>query len=247
MLPICGGGRPVAEPLRPRAFISYRHAEHENVPDAARLNADHRLWVEQFCRELTQHGVDAIYDAQLREFFRPHTARDPQLVPFLAEVSTISCLVCHAFIPILTPSYIGRLGFADYQRQDSATQSFVFEEWQTGCFYANAGVMQFVPIVRAGDHELMAALPQLGVGPENGFDMRDPAHFQAQVGFIAERIMRAWDGGPALITLSLEEWVSRYIDWCRGNYPGCADQKVDDWQVDLLRPRLFIEAALGPK
>jgi hypothetical protein len=112
MLPICGGGRPLAELLRPRAFISYRHAEHEDVPDAARLNADHRLWVEQFCRELTQHGVDGIYDAQLREFFRPHTARDPQLVPFLAEVSTISCLVCHAFIPILTPSYIGRLGFA---------------------------------------------------------------------------------------------------------------------------------------
>ena len=179
----------------------------------------------------------------MRELFQPLTSKDPSQVAYLAELSSIGCLICHAFIPILTPSYIGRLGFAGYERQDGAIQSFAFEEWQLGCFYCNAGVMQYIPIIRTGEPERMAALP-LGVGPDNTFDMRDPADYPLQVKFIAQRIFQGWDGDPALITLDLADWMGFYINWCRQNDPRCATAPVDEWSADLLRPRLFLNHVL---
>ena len=121
-------------------------------------------------------------------------------------------------------SYIERLGYGDYEPQREMKLSFVQEEWQFAIFYANAGVMQCIPIVRAGEPERMAALP-LGVSPDNGFDMRDPADYPRQVRFAA------WDGDHALIKLG----------WYCENYPGCAEKWVDAWPIDLLRPRLFLD------
>lgn len=233
-----------ALPSRPRAFISYRHAEYEEGADASALNLAHRQWIEQFASDLGRAGIDTVFDGDLRNLFAPHTAKDPYQIPFLAELSTISCLVCHAFLPVLTPSYLARIGYADYRRQDGAKQSFVFEEFQLGLFYYNAGVMQYIPIVRAGEPERMVALP-IGVSPDTKFDMRDPEHYPLQVQFIAERILAAWDGGHPLITLSLGEWMDYYIDWCRKNDPRCAAQQVDEWAVDLLRPRLFLSQVLA--
>src|SRR5208337_1087909 len=96
------------KPLRPRAFISYRHIEHVTEDAQNPLNAAHRQWVETFASELSRWSVDVVYDGHLREIFRPYTALDPSMVPFLAEVSSICSLICHTFIPILTPSYIER-------------------------------------------------------------------------------------------------------------------------------------------
>ncbi len=232
-------------PSRPRAFISYRHAEYDAEADADILNAQHRAWVAGLARDLDRSGVEAVYDGHLRDIFRPLVSKDPLVVPFLAEVSTISCLVCHAFLPLLTPSYLDRLGYAGYQRQDHAVHSFAFEEWQIGQFYANNGVMQYVPIIRAGDRDRIAAISQLGVSPDNAFDMRDPADYALQVQFIAQRIIAAWDGDDPLIRLDLADWVSRYMSWCRNEDPRCASAPIDDWTVDLLRPRLFLQSILG--
>lgn len=228
---------------RPRAFISYRHTEYEVDGDADARNRQHRAWVDGLVRDLDASGVDAIYDGHIREIFRPLTAQDPFHVPFLAEVSIIGCLICHTFVPIITPSYVGRLGYAGYQPQAGAPQSFVLEEWQLGRYYCNAGVMHYLPIIRAGEPERMAALP-LGVGPENTFDMRDPADYLPQIRFIRDRIYAQWDGAPALITLDLADWIGLYIDWCRRNDPRCGDSRIDTWQADLLRPRWFLEHVL---
>lgn len=231
---------------RPRAFISYRHAEYDGESDSDALNRQHRAWIERFVHDLHLSGVEAIYDGHMRELFRPHTAKDPFHVAFLAELSVIGCLICHAFIPVLTPSYIDRLGYAGYQPQPGARHSFVFEEWQLGCFYCNHGVMLYMPVIRAGEPERIAMLP-LGVSPDNTFDMRDPAQYTLQVRFIAERIYRAWDGEAPLVTLSLERWMNLYIEWCRQNDPRCRDKRIDDWSVDLLRPRMFLEHVLQPR
>lgn len=230
----------------PSAFISYRHTELETGDGADLHNRRHREWVAKFVRDLRSCGIAAYYDGDIRELFLPYTNKDPFQVAFLAEVSTISCLVCHTFIPVLTPSYIDRLGYAGYQRQSGAAQSFVFEEWQIGCFYCNHGVMQYLPIIRDGEPERMATLP-LGVGPDNTFDMRDPAHYPLQVQFIARRILDAWSGDAPLITVSLGEWMAVYIDWCRKNDPRCADTRVDSWAADLLRPRLFLDAVMNAR
>ena len=231
-------------PTRPRVFISYRHAEYEVEANADALNAEHRAWVAGLARDLDRCGVETVFDGDLRELFVPYTDKDPLTVAFLAEVSTICCLVCHAFMPVLTPSYLDRLGFGGYRRRDHATHSFAFEEWQIGMFYANAGVMQYVPVIRAGEPERMAALPQLGVSPDNTFDMRDPADYALQVQFIAQRILAAWDGDDALIRLDLDRWVERYLTWCRTNDPRCASTRADEWAADLLRPRLFLQSVL---
>ena len=231
---------------RPRAFISYRHAEYDGGGDADALNREHRAWVERFVHDLREAGVEAIFDGHLRELFRPYTEKDPLQVQFLAELSTIGSLICHAFIPILTPSYIDRLGYAGYERQSGAAASFAFEEWQLGCFYSNHGVMQMIPVIRTGEPERIAALP-LGVSPDNAFDMRDPTHYPLQIRFIAERIYGAWDGEPPLITVGLADWMALYIEWCRHNFPGCKDTRVDDWTTDLLRPRMFLERVLRPR
>ena len=74
-------------PSRPRAFISYRHIEHETGAAQDTLNAAHRQWVETFAADLRKWQVDAVFDGHLREIFRPYTAQDPFMVPFLAEVS----------------------------------------------------------------------------------------------------------------------------------------------------------------
>ena len=231
---------------QPSAFISYRHADYETGEDADVLNRQHRAWVAQFVHDLRQCGIEAIFDGHIRDLFQPYTTKDPLRVAFLAELSTIGCLICHAFIPVLTPSYIDRLGYAGYHRRDEARQSFVFEEWQLGLYYCNHAVMQHIPVIRAGAPELMAALP-LGVTPDNAFDMLDPADYPLQVRFIAERIYQAWDGGPPLITVSLGEWMAIYIDWCRKNDPRCADTRVDAWTADLLRPRRFLDRVLLPR
>jgi hypothetical protein len=224
---------------RPRAFISYRHIEHE-ADYADPRNAAHRAWVAKLAADLSRHNVDAVFDGHIREAFRPFTKMDLDRVPFIAEFSAITSLTCNAFMPILTPSYVERIGYGGYARQEATKWSFVLEEWHFAMHYVNAGVMQYVPIVRAGEPERIAALP-LGVGPENGFDMRDVEHYDLQVRFIAERIHQGWDGEAPLITASVSEWLVIYVNWCRKTVPGLADQRVDAWQVDAVRPRLFLQ------
>jgi hypothetical protein len=182
--------------------------------------------------------VDAIFDGDIRAAFARYTAKDPYLVPVLAEFSALSAYICHAFIPILTPSYIDRIGYADYTPQTGTKMSFVLEEWEFAMHLANAEVVQYIPVVRAGEPERMAQLP-LGLGPDNAFDMRDPQHYPHQVRFIAERLYESWDGGPPLLNFSVSEWLEFYVNWCRERYPGCAGKRVDDWQIDLLRLRMF--------
>jgi hypothetical protein len=234
----------VQPPRRPRAFISYRHTEYENEPNAAALNEAHRLWVARFARDLDAAGVETVYDGHLRELFAFFSPANPFTAPFMAEISSITCLICHAFVPILTPSYLDRVGHGNYERSKATRLSYAQEEWHFGLHFANAAVLQYVPIVRAGDPERMMQLP-LGVGPDTAFDMRDPAHYPHQIGFIAQRIRSAWDGDYPLLKLNLGEWMELYIQWCSENYPGCKGTKVEDWKMDLLRPRYFVDALVG--
>jgi hypothetical protein len=228
---------------RPRAFISYRHIEHEDDLGDPR-NALHRGWVEKLVADLGRWNVEPVFDGHIREVFRQYTTRDLSMVPFLAEFSAITSLTCNAFIPIFTPSYIERLGYGGYERQTSTKWSFVLEEWHFGMHYVNAGVLQYIPIVRAGEPERIALLP-LGVGPENGFDMRDPADYDLQVRFLAERLHAGWDGGPPLFDVSVQDWMIYYVNWCREHIPGLADKKVDSWDTDASRPRLFLEDVIN--
>ena len=53
--------------LRPRAFLSYRHVEHEAGPDIDAHSQRHRAWVAQFAIDLRSEGVDVFIDQDLRD------------------------------------------------------------------------------------------------------------------------------------------------------------------------------------
>ena len=231
-------------PSRPRAFISYRHTEYEGVPNADTPNVAHRQWVSKFALDLNNAGVETVHDNDLRQLFARYSDSDPYVAPFVAEISSVACLVCHAFIVILTPSYLDRIGYANYENQRHTRLSYAQEEWHWGMHFANAGVIQYVPIVRVGDPEKMMKLP-LGVTPDTTFDMRDPAHYSFQINFIAQRILGAWDGDHPLLKMNVAEWMDFYIRWCNKNYPGCAEKTLDEWQMDLVRPRSVIARILS--
>lgn len=229
---------------RPRAFLSYRHVEHEAGPDIDAHSQRHRAWVAQFALDLRANGVDVFIDQDLRDLFAQRTTKNPWQIGFLGEMASICPFICHTFIPILTPSYIERLGYGGYQRQDTTDWSFVLEEWHYAMQLVNGGAMNYVPVIRAGDRDRFADLP-LGVGPDTAFDMIAPDHYDFQVGAIAQMMLHVWDGDDPLICADLPEFVELYIGWCRERGGKRAIEPVEEWTPDALYTRQFFDAVLN--
>lgn len=229
---------------RPRAFLSYRHVEHEAGPDIDAHSARHRAWVAQFAADLRAHGVDVFIDQDLRDIFAARTSKDPWLIAFLGEMASICPFICHTFIPILTPSYIERLGYGGYANQGATDWSFVLEEWSYAMQLVNGGAMNYIPVIRAGDRDKFAALP-LGVGPDTAFDMIEPTHYADQVRIIAQLMLQAWDGDDPLIRASLPDFVDLYTGWCREKGRGRGGEPVEAWKADALYTRLFFDELLS--
>ena len=153
-------------------------------------------------------------------------------------MSSICPIICHTFIPILTPSYIERLGYGGYAAQNATDWSFVLEEWQCGMQLVNGGAMNYLPVIRAGECERSEAL-LLGAGPDMAFDMTEPAHhYDEHVQIIAQMMLHVWDGDHPLIRCDLPEFVDLYIGWCRGTGGARATTPVEDWKVDALHTGL---------
>ena len=229
---------------RPRAFLSYRHVEHEAGADIDAHSERHRAWVSRFAADLRANGVDVFIDQDLRDIFAARTTKDPWLIPFLGEMASICPFICHTFIPILTPSYIERLGYGGYERRDSTAWSFVLEEWHYGMQLVNMGAMNYCPVIRAGEPERYEALP-LGVGPDTVFDMMDPAHYDWQVGIIAKMMLHIWDGDDPLIRCDLPAFVDLYLGWCREKGGSRATTPVEDWKADAVYTRMFFDAIMN--
>ena len=229
---------------RPRAFLSYRHVEHEAGADIDAHSERHRAWVAKFAADLRANGVDVFIDQDLRDIFAARTAKDPWLIAFLGEMASICPFICHTFIPILTPSYIERLGYGGYERRDTTDWSFVLEEWHYGMQLVNLGAMNYCPVIRAGDREKFVQLP-LGVTPESAFDMTEPALYAEQVRIIAQMMLQAWDGDDPLIKCDLPEFVDLYTGWCREKGGSRAATPVEEWKADAVYTRMFFDAILS--
>lgn len=229
---------------RPRAFLSYRHTEHEAGADIDAHSERHRAWVAKFAADLRSNGVDVFFDQDLRDIFAARTTKDPWLIAFLGEMASICPFICHTFIPILTPSYIERLGYGGYENKGATDWSFVLEEWHYGMQLVNGGAMNYVPVIRAGEFERYEALP-LGVGPDTAFDMMDPTHYDWQVGIIARMMLHVWDGDDPLIRCDLPEFVDLYIGWCREKGGPRATLPVEEWKADAVYTRMFFDAIMS--
>lgn len=224
---------------RPRAFISYRHGEAAGG-SAAHINAEHRAWVEQFAEDLESWHVDVIWDRFMQEALRTQASIPPEHLPFAAEISTICPPLCHAFIPVLTPRYVERLGIG--VPGGKMLTGGVQEEWMTAARYVDARMMNSIPVVRRGDHDYFDELPW-AMKRHGGYDLRDDnaEHYETSVKKIAGflHFERRHDDPP--IDLSLADWIDLYIAWCRAHYTECAETPVAVWTWQFHRPNRFLD------
>ena len=137
---------------KPRAFVSYRHDEVDGDYES---NRAHRSWVEGFIESLRQLGIEAIWDRDLNEVMRKHSALDSRELPLCAEISRALPAICDAFVAIITPGYLFRLGVVDGVHEKSVEYGVIHEEWQGALQVANMNVVDLVPVVRLGEsHKL---------------------------------------------------------------------------------------------
>src|SRR5215467_16399779 len=114
---------------RPRAFVSYRHQERKNQQGADEFNRMHREWVLQFAEDLRHQGVDVVNDVRVRRLVNPLFNGNAEKSPLMADIMVAALYVCHAFIPVITPGYLDRLGCGNYESQRSAEDGYVLEEF----------------------------------------------------------------------------------------------------------------------
>jgi len=129
----------MAEDRHPRVFISYRHLEKTDGPDAEAFNRDHVAWVKQFALDLSSYQVEPVLDMRLRQLVGNLFGTDPATEPAIANLALACLAVCHAYLPILTPGFAERIGYGGFQYQKQWQDGYLFDEWQVALATANAG------------------------------------------------------------------------------------------------------------
>jgi hypothetical protein len=213
---------------RPRAFVSYRHAES---PDRAG-NAGHRAWVGAFVDGLAARGVRAIWDQDIRAALARHAAIDANELPLCAEISRAFTLLGNAFIPIVTPAYLERLGVEHGRRVASLRYGVVFEEWQGAAALILQGRVRGVPVIRRGQPSQLNMNDMLSVmGMPATYDLRgdDPARFAAELDRIAAAVTAARDLGNEGALIEPDALCDLYIAWARAEMADRAHAPVDTW------------------
>ncbi len=226
---------------RPRVFLSYRHAEAEGGDDAARINAEHKAWVEKFAIDLGAYEIDVIWDKLMQDALRERAEVDPEKLPFSAEISRICPMICHAFVPVLTPRYLERIGIFDGEQKNVMAFGGVMEEWLGAIKLVSERHMDVQAVVRSGREEDFAPLPYLIKRP-GIMDMRpgNEAHYKRSIQLIAGRLHHERKHDDPPVDVELEPWIDLYLDWCRLRYKGCAALPIGAWPWHTGRPMEFL-------
>lgn len=194
----------------PRVFISYRHSERSGTPDAADFNRRHVAWVEQFARDLGSLGVEPVLDARVRQLVGPLFDTDPTTEPAIANLTLASIAVCNAFLPIVTPGWVERIGYGEFKQQSSWQDGYVFDEWQQAAASARAGKIQIVPIFRDGGLEHAVDLPLIrkaGIV----FAFEDDAPYEQNLELLAEYLHHGLDVRRPAIDMKLRDWLLEFL------------------------------------
>lgn len=195
----------------PRVFISYRHSERSGTPDAAEYNRRHIRWVEQFARDLASLRVEPVLDARVRQIVAQLFDTDLTTEPAVANLTLASIPVCHAFLPIITPGWVERIGYANFESQQSWQDGYVLDEWQQAAATARAGRIEIVPIFRTGGLENALSLP-LVRGAGIVFDFEEDANYEQNLVLLADFL----HNGRAIERPAI-------------------DMKLGDWLIEMLR------------
>lgn len=195
---------------RPKAFISYRHAERHGDEAAEEYNRKHRDWVLRFADALASWDVDVIHDGRLRKMLRPLTVKDPNEVPFVGEVSLLCMHVSQAFLPIITQGYLERVsGLGEGSKPVYGT---VTEEWAMAIELYSAGRIEFAPIIRQWPIGMLDA-PPAPVTEDNSWDFRLVDAERDEVELLGDKMQIGYDVERPPVDLLFVDWIKLYLKW----------------------------------
>jgi hypothetical protein len=194
----------------PRVFISYRHGEHRGIPDAEARNRAHVVWVEQFARDLASLRVEPVLDARIRILAGNLFGSDPVTEPAIANLALASIHCCHAFLPVITPGWVERIGYANFEPQRTWADGYVFDEWQQAAASASAGRIQIIPLMRGGRLDQALNLPfVLNAGIL--FDFTDDARYEDNVVLLAQYLHNGRTVARPAVDKKLGDWLVEFL------------------------------------
>ncbi len=211
-----------------RAFLSYRHVDGSTAEE---VDA-HRTWVEALVGGLRARGVRVIWDDDIRKALVQHSSIDPRELPLCAEVSRAFTLLAKAFVPVVTPAYVDRLGLGDGEEQRAIQYGVVFEEFQGGAWLAQAGLIAALPILRKGEQkEVQLGLIGGTLCAKTAYDFRgdDAELFEHRLDALAEAIRQAQDYPNYFALFEPEPFCNFYIAWSRNRFPERARAPISVW------------------
>jgi hypothetical protein len=230
---------------RPRVFISYRHLESQTDPG---FNLAHREWVGNFARELESFGIRPIWDVHIRECLSKHSSIDPFELPLCAEVSRAFPAICHAFMPVVTPAYLERVGFVAGERTNSIPYGVVFEEWQGGLHAAELGLSIVLPVIRAGRPQQLpmtyfsSSILTYGLVDVRG-DQKD--NYSRAFDLIRKATSNIDVHRNPYSAIEPSIWCDTYIEWARVKYSVRSRIPVDSWWFNTGYANEFLGAVSG--
>lgn len=195
---------------RPKAFISYRHQERYGDEAAEEYNRKHRDWVLRFAEALASWNVDVIHDGRLRQMLGPLTAKDPNEVPFVGEVSLLCMHVSQAFLPIITQGYLERVsGLGERSKPVYGT---VTEEWAMAVDLHSRKRIEFAPIIRQWPIGTLEAPPP-PITEANSWDFRLVDAERDEVELLGDKMQIGYDVERPPIDLLFVDWIKLYLKW----------------------------------
>ena len=205
----------------PRVFLSYRHSEHRGAPDADARNKQHIAWVEQLARDLAALRVEPVLDARIRLLAGQLFGTDPTTEPAIANIALASIHCCHAFLPVITPGWVDRIGYAGFEPQRTWEEGYVFDEWQMAAASANEGRIQIVPLMRGVRLEQSLNLPLI-LNAGILFDFTDDAHYEDNVVLLADYLHNGRAVARPAVDKKLGDWIIEFLKMMHNNSKGTA-------------------------
>ncbi len=224
-----------------RVFISYRHAESA-IDDS--VNDAHRAWVSTLTKNLKARGIVPIWDPDIREKLSKHSTIDPFELPLCKEIARTFPAICNAFVPIITPAYLERLGVVDGKRYNRSDYGVVFEEWQGGGFMAQKGYIDMILVIKSGRaHEFnVGKLTAYFVSQGGVIDFRkdEKEQYERELNKLEANIRKGDAERNPFSQANVQIWCDVYVEWCRAKYSDRFGVPADVWYFNTGAANEFL-------
>lgn len=204
----------IEEPTNPRAFVSYRHRETGYAPSQ---DAKQRKWVNWLVTTLESAGVDVFWESSIGKAIDECVGTNRRTRPkaIWAEVCRVSVVGCHAFVPILTPGYLKRIGWDRGEQQSRYNPGIAGEEFEQARLMLRDKQIEMLTVVRRwppNKERLEIPNDFLDGRFYSFFDKEHPRDPDVVADIVRELNICTGSIHPVLC-INLQDIVSLYIDW----------------------------------